>query len=169
MSAETVIPADQPTIVMTRVFDAPRALVWRAMTEAEHVRLWWGGPGVANPVCEMDVRPGGRWKHVMRFPDGHELRLDFVFLEVEAPARLVWRHAERDSQTGGPPAAHTTVTLDEQGEDARRQTRWTMVARFGSMAEREAALAIGFTGPIAASSDQLIAYLPTLREEQRHA
>ena len=82
MSTETRIPADEPVIVMTRVYDAPRALVWEAMTDAAHVRAWWGGPGFENPVCEMDVReardgdrvvpgrvliaPGGRHMQVAR-------------------------------------------------------------------------------------------------------
>ena len=65
MSVHTEISATEPTIVMSRIYDAPRSLVWEAMTEPRHVRQWWGGPAVSNPVCEMDVRPGGRWEHVL--------------------------------------------------------------------------------------------------------
>jgi uncharacterized protein YndB with AHSA1/START domain len=158
MNTQTDVPPGEPTIVMTRVYDATRELVWQAMTEAEHVRRWWGGPGVSNPVCEMDVRPGGQWKHVMRFPDGRELRLEFVFLEVERPTRLVWQHTDYGKRKDGPPAAHTTVTFDDLGG----KTRWTMVARFQSMKERAAALALGFSGPISASSDRLVEYLKTM-------
>jgi uncharacterized protein YndB with AHSA1/START domain len=106
----------------------------------------------------MDVRPGGQWKHVMRFPDGRELRLEFVFLEVERPTRLVWQHTDYGKRKDGPPAAHTTVTFDDLGG----KTRWTMVARFQSMKERAAALALGFSGPISASSDRLVEYLKTM-------
>ena len=159
MSTQTSIPADEPIITMTRVYDAPRALVWKAMTEPAHVKQWWGGPGFTNPVCEMDMRPGGLWKHVMRFPDGFELKMDFVFVEVDAPRLLVWQHVDHGKRrAGAPPTSTTTVTLD----DASGKTRWTMVARFLSMADREAALAIGFTRPIEASNERLVDYLPKM-------
>jgi uncharacterized protein YndB with AHSA1/START domain len=158
MSTQTEIPAGEPTIVMRRVYDARRDLVWTAMTEPGHVRQWWGGPGFTNPVCEMDVRPGGRWRHVMRFPDGRELRMDFVFLEVEKPKRLVWQHADHGERSEGLPTCITTVTLEDLGD----QTRWTMVACFNSIAERDAAAGIGFVRPIEASNDRLTAYLKTL-------
>ena len=50
---------DQPLIVITRMFDAARALVWTAITDPKNVAQWYGGPGFTNPVCEMDLRPGG--------------------------------------------------------------------------------------------------------------
>ena len=103
MSIDTEIPADEPTIIMTRIYDAPRDLVWAVSTEPRHIRKWWGGPGVTNPVCEIDLRPGGRWVHAMRFPDGHELRLEFEFVEVEPPLRLVWRqHGDRAERAERP-------------------------------------------------------------------
>ncbi len=158
MSGLTEVAVAETAIVMSRVYDAPRALVWQAMTRPEHIRRWWGGPGFTNPVCEMDVRPGGLWHHVMRFPDGHELHLDFVFLEVEPPSRLVWRHVDHGMRKQGPPTCRTTVTLDDLGG----RTRWRMVAEFSSIAEREAAVAIGFTGPIEASNLRLVDYLKTM-------
>ncbi len=158
MSTRTETPADQPIILMTRTYDAPRALVWQAITDPRHVREWWGGPGATNPVCEMDVRPGGRWKHVMRFPDGFELHMDFVFVEVEAPSRLAWQHADHGRRKEGPPTSHTTVTLEDLGG----RTCVTIVSRFESLAAREAAVAMGFTKPIEASNDRFDAYLRTL-------
>jgi uncharacterized protein YndB with AHSA1/START domain len=158
MTTQIEIPPAEPTIVMTRVYDAPRSLVWTASTEPRHVKKWWGGPGFENPVCEMDLRPGGKWHHVMRFPDGKELTMDFVFIEIEAPARLVWEHADHGKHAGGPPTARLTVTLEDLGA----RTRWTMVARFGSIAERDAAVDFGFTMPIVASNERLTAYLPTM-------
>jgi len=94
----------------------------------------------------------------MRFPDGFELHLDFVFLEVEAPGRLVWQHRDHGQRTQGPPTSHMTVTLEALGQ----RTRWTLVARFGSLADREAAVAMGFSGPIEASNLRLAAYLPAM-------
>lgn len=159
MTTQTLIPEAEPTIVMSRSYAAPRQLVWECMTEPRHVQQWWGGPGFSSPVCDMDVRPGGEWRHVLRFPDGKELSLHFVFLEVLAPERLVWQHADHGSRTQGPPTSVTTVTLEARGA----QTHWTMSARFNSMAERQAALEIGFTRPIAASSDRLVEYLRGLK------
>ena len=158
MSTTTDVPAAEAVIVMSRVFDAPRDIVWEAMTEASHVAQWWGGPGFTNPVCEMEVRPGGLWHHVMRFPDGHELEMSFVFLEVEQPERLVWQNVDRGKRKEGPPASVITVTLEDMGD----RTRWKMVARFNSLAERDAAVAMGFSKPIEASNDRLVAYLKKL-------
>jgi uncharacterized protein YndB with AHSA1/START domain len=158
MSTKTEIPVGEPRITMTRVYEAPRALVWEAMTQPQHVSAWWGGPGFTNPVCEMDVRPGGLWNHVMRFPDGHELEMHFVFVEVEPPGRLVWQQTDHGKRKNGPPTSMTTVTLEAIGAN----TRWTMVATFNSLADRDAAVAMGFSRPIEASSDRLTQYLPGL-------
>jgi len=158
MNTTPVVPADEAVIVMTRIYDAPRDLVWEAMTEARHVARWWGGPGFSNPVCEMDVRPGGLWRHVMRFPDGHELHMNFVFVEVDPPKRLAWRDVGHDQPRVGPPRCLITVTLEDKGE----QTRWKMVARFDSIAERDTALEMGFIRPIAASNNRLVDYLRSL-------
>jgi uncharacterized protein YndB with AHSA1/START domain len=161
MSTLTDIPADAPTLTMSRLYDAPRDLVWEAMTQARHVRQWWGGPGFSNPVCEMDVRPGGLWSHTMRFPDGRDLHMSFVFVEVQKPTRLVWRHADHHPDQAGPPAAVITVTLDDLGP----RTRWTMVARFETLAERDAAVSMGFTQPIEASGEGLVEYLKSISND----
>ena len=158
MNTKPVIPADEAVIVMTRIYEAPRDLVWEAMTEARHVAQWWGGPGFSNPLCEMDVRPGGSWRHVMRFPDGHELKMNFVFVEVDPPKRLAWREVAPAQRKGDRPSCLITVSLEDMGE----RTRWKMVARFDSISERDAALAMGFIGPIAASNDRLVNYLRSL-------
>lgn len=138
---------DGAIIVITRMFDAPRTLVWQAMTDAAHVARWWGGPGISNPVCEMDVRPGGRWHQVMRGPDGFELAIDFVFLEVDPPRRLVWQDV--------PPTLTSTATF----EDAGAGTHWRMVTRFRSVAERDAAIARGFRRVMHTSLDSLETFL----------
>jgi uncharacterized protein YndB with AHSA1/START domain len=146
-------PGTESTITLTRVYDAPRDLVWEAITEPKHVSRWWGGPGTTNPVCEMDVRPGGTWRHLMRFPDGRELHMSFVFVEVSKPRKLVWQTANGDKDI------LFTVTLDAV---AANQTAWKMVARFQSPEDREVALSMGFTKPIEASGDRFAEYLKTL-------
>ncbi|HEY2662892.1 MAG TPA: SRPBCC domain-containing protein [Candidatus Binataceae bacterium] len=158
MSTTTEVPAAEAVIVMSRVFEAPRDIVWEAMTEARHVAQWWGGPGFTNPVCEMEVRPGGLWRHVMRFPDGHELDMTFVFLEVDQPERLVWQNIDHGKRKEGPPTSVITLTLEDMGD----RTRWKMVARFNSLAERDAAVAMGFSKPIETSNHRLVAYLKKL-------
>ncbi len=158
MTTTTNLAADQPTITMNRIYDAPRAQVWEAMTDPRHVRQWWGGPGFSNPVCEMDVRPGGIWTHVMRFPDGHELHMKFVFVEVDPPKRLVWEHVDHDKMSETVPGARISTTLEDLGA----RTRWTMVAQFRSLAQRDIAMGMGFTGPIETSSGRLTDYLKTM-------
>lgn len=158
MTTTVEVAADQPTITMSRIYDAPRERVWKAITEPGHVRQWWGGDGVTNPVCEMDLRPGGRWTHVMRFPDGQEMRMNFVFVEIAPPGRLVW---ERGEHGGGPPVRFT-VTLTALGG----RTRWDLVAQFDSLSERDASAAMGFSGRIAASNDRFDTYLKTVGDEQ---
>ena len=82
-------PAEDREFVITRVFDAPRSLVFKMWTDPKHMAHWWGPKGFTNPVCEMDVRPGGAWRIVMRGPDGGEHPAKGVYREVVAPGRLV--------------------------------------------------------------------------------
>jgi uncharacterized protein YndB with AHSA1/START domain len=77
-------------LVITRVFDAPRALVFRAWTETQHVAQWWGPKGFTNPVCEMDLRVGGELRIHMRAPDGVVYPMKGVFEEILPPERLVF-------------------------------------------------------------------------------
>jgi uncharacterized protein YndB with AHSA1/START domain len=162
MNTKTEIPASEPVIIMSRIYDAPCELVWDVITEPKHIAQWWGGPGVTNPVCEMDVRPGGLWHHVMRFPDGHELHMNFVFIDVEKPNLLAWRNAGNGKPNDGPPSAIITITLRDLGA----RTAWEMVARFDSLEGRDAAIAMGFSHPIKASSDRLVDYLETLDRQK---
>jgi uncharacterized protein YndB with AHSA1/START domain len=157
MTTMTNLAADQPTVTMSRLYDAPRTQIWEAITEPRHVKQWWGGPGFSNPVCEMDVRPGGLWTHTMRFPDGREMHMKFVFVEVDPPKRLVWKHID-DDKMGEGVAVKMAVTLEESGT----RTRWTMVAQFRSLAERDIAVGMGFTGPIEGSNNRLTDYLKTM-------
>ncbi|HYT14944.1 MAG TPA: SRPBCC domain-containing protein, partial [Burkholderiales bacterium] len=67
-TTSAAVQPNERTVVITRVFDAPRELVWRAWTDPRHMAQWWGPQGFTNPVCEMDVRPGGALRIVMRAP-----------------------------------------------------------------------------------------------------
>ena len=83
-------PSDNE-IVMTRVFNAPRQLVFDVMSKPEHVKRWWGnlGPGYSVPVCEIDFRVGGKWKFVNAHPKG-EVAFYGEYREIEAPGRIVF-------------------------------------------------------------------------------
>ncbi|WP_341676431.1 SRPBCC domain-containing protein [Niveibacterium sp. SC-1] len=161
MSAiETHLPPDQPVLIMTRVFEAPRELVWAALTTPEHVAEWFGGEGFSNPVCRMDVRPGGLWHHVMRAPGGQEFPVNSVFVEVVEPARLVWKGTEDSAARGGPPNVTNEVTLDS----VPGGTRWTLVARFESVAERDRAAAQGYGLIVSQGVERLSACLQRLQQ-----
>jgi uncharacterized protein YndB with AHSA1/START domain len=93
-------------IVATRVFDAPRELVFDTWTDARHISNWWGPRGFTTTTHEMNVRPGGVWRHVMHGPDGRDYPNEIIFLEVVKPERLVYDHVSE-------PRFHTTVTFAE--------------------------------------------------------
>jgi uncharacterized protein YndB with AHSA1/START domain len=79
-----------PDLVLARVFDAPREVVFKVWTDPKHVAQWWGPRGFQTTVHEMDVRPGGRWRYAMRGPDGNDYPFDGMFVEVVEPERIVF-------------------------------------------------------------------------------
>ena len=83
------LPSDRE-IVMTRVFDAPRELVFEAHSKCEHLEKWWGPRRYTLSVCEMDFRPGGAYRFVQRGPDGEEHGFRGEFREIVPPERIVW-------------------------------------------------------------------------------
>lgn len=102
-------------LVITRVFDAPRDLVWKAWTEPERIKLWSAPRGFTIPVAEGELRPGGAWKSCMRKPDGTDLWLAGVYREIDEPKRLVFTHAWLDEHLDPGPETVVTVTLVERG------------------------------------------------------
>ncbi|HWE44952.1 MAG TPA: SRPBCC family protein [Caulobacteraceae bacterium] len=99
-------------LVLVRVFDAPRTLVFKAWTEPKRLAQWWGPKGFTCPVCEMDARPGGKWRIVMRGPDGGEYPHGGEILEIDPPAKIVMTNAlEGDAAPFGP--STWTVNFDE--------------------------------------------------------
>jgi uncharacterized protein YndB with AHSA1/START domain len=102
-------------LTLTRVFDAPRSLVFRMWTESKHMAQWWGPHGFTNPVCEIDARPGGAIRIHMRGPDGVVYPMVGTFRELVEPERLVFTAVAQD-QAGTPLLeALTTVTFEQQG------------------------------------------------------
>jgi uncharacterized protein YndB with AHSA1/START domain len=109
-------PPIERQVVLTRIFDAPRELVYRMWTEPEHMARWWGPDCFTNPVCEMDVRPGGALRIVMRGPDGSEYPMTGTFREVAPPERLVLLTVARDGEEKPLLENLISVTFATEGE-----------------------------------------------------
>jgi uncharacterized protein YndB with AHSA1/START domain len=103
------------TVVITREFDAPRELVFKAWTEPKHLAQWWGPKGFTNPVCELDVRVGGAWHIVMRAPNGDEYPGGGVYREVVPPERLVFTNDAVDKEGKAIIKGLTKLTFEERG------------------------------------------------------
>jgi uncharacterized protein YndB with AHSA1/START domain len=101
-------PTDRELLI-TRVFDAPRALVYRIWTQPQHMKHWWGPRGYTTLSCTIDLRPGGAWRVESRHSDGTETAEQGVFHEALEPERLVFTHAWDDQQ--GKPGRETLVTV----------------------------------------------------------
>lgn len=131
--SRTESPADRE-IVTTRVLDAPRALVWKVWTDPQHIAHWWGPTGFTTTTQAMDVRPGGQWRFTMHGPDGRDYPNLVTWLELDEPARLVYRHG--DEAAVEPVDFTTTVTFEELAGPLPR-TRVTLRAVFASRQARD--------------------------------
>lgn len=94
----TAMNLEESELVITRIFDAPRDLVFMAWAEAEHLRHWWGPKGFALSVSKLDFRPGGFFHYSMRSSDGHEMWGKFVYREIAQPDRIVFVNSFSDEE-----------------------------------------------------------------------
>jgi len=137
-------------IVMTRVFDAPRNLVFDAYTKPELLKRWLGVfGGYSMPVCEVDLRVGGAYRFVWRGPDGAEMGVRGVYREVVRPERLV--HTEKFDEAWYPGESLITTVLAEQGG----KTTLTVTMRYESREARDAVLKSPMESGVAQSYDKL--------------
>ncbi len=126
--------AEEQELVITRVFDAPRSLVFKLWTQPEHLARWWGPQGFTTVSCEMDVRPGGAWRRCMRSPEGTLYTKRGVYREIVAPERLVFTYVDVDAAGAAGSETLVTVSFAEQGG----RTRLTLQhAGFESGASRD--------------------------------
>jgi uncharacterized protein YndB with AHSA1/START domain len=141
-------PSDQE-IRMTRLFDAPRYLVFEAMTRPEHVRRWWGclGDGYSVPICEIDFRPGGRWRFVNRHPKG-EAAFHGEYQEIAPPSRVVFTEIFEDF-----PDVVSVVTAELSDEGGK--TRLTATVRYPSTEVRDMVMSTGMSTGAGISYDRL--------------
>jgi uncharacterized protein YndB with AHSA1/START domain len=121
--------AGKRELVITRVFDAPRELVWKAFADPKAAGQWWGPRNFTTPILELDVRPGGKWRAVMRSPEGKEYPQHGVYREIVPPERLVFTLIWDDEGPGSEMLC--TFTFAEQGK------RTKMVFRKGPFTSAE--------------------------------
>ena len=145
----TVTTPSDSEIRMTRLFDAPRHLVFEAMSKPEHVKQWWGrlGDGYSVPVCEIDLRIGGRWRFVNRHPNG-EAAFHGEYREIQPPGRIVFTEIFEDFPDSV--SVVTAVLTEERGK-----TRLTVTADYGSKQVRDIVQSTGMTRGAAISYDRL--------------
>lgn len=153
MSANlTVTTPSDLEIKMVRVFDAPKALVFAAHSEPEHIKHWWGR---GNPLdCEMDFRVGGHWRFVEHAPDG-DWAFRGEYRDIQAPDRIV-QTFEFEGMPGH--ICEETLELTEEGG----RTTVTSVTRFDTKEERDGMLASGMSEGAGQSYDALADYLAKL-------
>jgi uncharacterized protein YndB with AHSA1/START domain len=147
-SFEVTTVSDQE-IRMTRLFDAPRQLVFEAMTRPEHVKRWWGqlGEGYSVPVCEIDLRVGGAWRFVNRHPRG-EAAFYGEYREITPPDRLVFTEIYEPF-----PESVSVVTAEFVDEGGK--TRFTATVRYSSLEVRDMVISTGMARGAGISYDRL--------------
>ena len=134
-------------IVMTRVFDAPRAIVYDAFTTPELLKRWFGPRGWSLVVCEIDLRVGGKWRFVLRGPDGREMGMRGEYRELTPPHRSV--HTESFDDYPGESIV-TAVFVEQNGK-----TTLTATVNYGSKEVRDAVLQSGMEHGAAETYDRL--------------
>jgi len=141
-------PSDN-AIVMTRLFNAPRQLVFDVMSQPEHVKRWWGnlGPGYSVPVCEIDFRVGGQWRFVNAYPGG-EAAFHGVYREIDEPGRIVFTEIYEPFPDAE--SVVTSVLTEEYGK-----TRLTATCAYPSKEVRDMVMSTGMEKGAACSYDRL--------------
>ena len=124
-----------PDFVLSRVFDAPRELLWECFTEPQHVAKWWGPKGVTAGIIKLDLRPGGMCHYTMTTPDGTVMWGKSVYREIVAPERLVFINSFSDENAGvtrhpfgpsWPLEMFTVLTFEElSGGKTKLTIRWS--------------------------------------------
>jgi uncharacterized protein YndB with AHSA1/START domain len=144
---------------MTRTFDAEPHLVFELWTDPRYMSLWWGIKGATNPLCELDVRPGGKWRIDMRTPGGETYASRGEYLEVVKDQLLVFTDVPDETTMPGAQPTINTVRFEPDG----KRTRVTLESRFASNADRDRRLELGVQHGINQSLDRLAELIARLR------
>jgi len=153
--------SEEQELVLTRVFDAPRELVFKVWTDPKHVAQWWGPHGFTNPVCELDLRPGGAIRIHMRGPDGTVYPMTGVYQEIVEPERIVFTSAALDEKGHPMFEVLTTVTFAELGGKTKQILRARVIKKTAQAAPYLAGMEAGWTQ----SLERLAAYVATGSKE----
>ena len=153
----TVTTPSDREIVMTRVFDAPRDLVFEAHTSCEHMSKWWGPRRYQTISCEIDFRPGGAWRIVQSGSDGQAFGFHGEFREIVRPERIVWTF-----EFEGMPGHVSVDTLTLEEHDGK--TTLTATSVFDTVEDRDGMLQSGMQEGAAETWDRLDEYLEVLRD-----
>lgn len=152
--------AESNDLVLERILDAPRDLVWKAWTTPEHLKKWWAPRPYETPEVEMDLRPGGKFYTRMLGPDGFDFRGTGCFLEIVEGEKIVWTSAlgeawrpnDLDPEGCGGFAFTAVITLEETADG---KTRYKAVAMHGNSADSEAHAKMGFHDGWGTCAEQL--------------
>jgi uncharacterized protein YndB with AHSA1/START domain len=150
--------SDPPELVMKRVFNAPRDLVFTVWTTPEYLTQWWGPQGWTLPVCRMDFRPGGVWHYCMRGPNGEEGWGRAVYQEIVVPERIVYTDVFADAD-GNPIDGMPQMLITVEFAEHEGKTTLTSRTRFASAADLEKVLGMGAVQGMTETLDRLEAYL----------
>lgn len=166
--SEMTVKAEGAELVLERVFDAPRERVWKAFTEAEHLKQWWGPRGWEVPFCTVDFRPGGVWHYCMKCLD--ENQGDFygmeswgkgVYHEISEPESFLYTDYFSDAEGNvaeGTPASDIAMEFREEDGGTRVVSR----SRFESEEALKTVLEMGMEQGIRETWDRLSEYLPSV-------
>jgi uncharacterized protein YndB with AHSA1/START domain len=152
----TVTTPTDTEIRMSRVFDAPRDLVFEAHSSAEHMRNWWGPRNYETISAEVDFRPGGKWRVVQRGPDGDEYAFRGEFREIVPPERITWTF-----EFEGAPGQISVETVSFEERDGK--TTVSVISDLGSKEARDAMLESGMAEGADETYDRLDEYLERLK------
>ena len=161
MATGSITPKEEHELVLTRVFDAPRKLVFKAWTDPKIVAQWWGPHRFTNPVCELDARPGGAIRIHMRGPDGTVYPMTGTYQEIVEPERIVFTSAALDAAGNPMFELLTTVTFAEEGGKTKQILRTRVIKSTAEAAPYLAGMEAGWTQ----SLDRLTAYLAAYSKE----
>ncbi len=142
-------------LLATRIFDAPRALVWRAFTDPDHLKHWWGPNGFTNTIHLFELKVGGLWRFTMHGPDGRNYENENRFVEIDWPNKIVMDHI-----------CEPHFRLTAQFEDFGSKTKLTWHMRFEKTEAFEAVKPVAVPG-LEQNLDRLGAHLPTIDPMRR--
>jgi len=149
---QVTTPTDRE-VVLTRVFDAPRHLVFAALTRPELIQRWFGPRGFSVPVCEVDLRVGGKWRYILEGPDGRRMGMRGSYREIAPPDRLV--HMESFDDYPGESQV-TTILVEQDGK-----TTLTATVLCESKEIRDGVIKSGMEDGAAETYDRLAELLAT--------